>query len=109
MADTARIPDANRITEPYSRPNKSSWTKIAGRVGFWLLIIFIVLYTLFPFYWAVASSLTPANDLFKSPVPLFPERLTLDHYRVVFGDSSFLRAILNSAIVSFSVVILALL
>ena len=28
-----------------------------GRVAFWILIILILLYTLFPFYWAVVSSL----------------------------------------------------
>jgi trehalose/maltose transport system permease protein len=101
--------ELKRIRATYVKKNKATFAVVAGKVGFWLLIVSIILYTLFPFYWAVASSLTPANDLFKSPVPLFPTNLTLDHYRVVFQDSSFLRAILNSAIVSTSVVLLALL
>jgi trehalose/maltose transport system permease protein len=101
--------ELKRIRATYVKKNKATLPVVAGKVGFWLLIVSIILYTLFPFYWAVASSLTPANDLFKSPVPLFPANLTLDHYRVVFQDSSFLRAILNSAIVSTSVVLLALL
>jgi trehalose/maltose transport system permease protein len=101
--------ELQRIRATYVAKNRNTLTVVAGKVGFWLLIAFIILYTLFPFYWAVASSLTPANDLFKSPVPLFPTSLTLDHYEVVLQDSSFLRAILNSAIVSTSVVLLALL
>jgi trehalose/maltose transport system permease protein len=105
----ASTDELERIRSSYVKKNKSTIPVILGKVGFWILIVGIILYTLFPFYWAVASSLTPANDLFKSPVPLFPTSLTLDHYRVVFEDSSFLRAILNSAIVSTSVVLLALL
>ena len=97
------------IRSTYVKKNRATLPIVAGKVGFWLLIVSIILYTLFPFYWAVASSLTPSNDLFRSPVPLFPTNLTLDHYRVVFEDDSFLRAILNSAIVSTSVVLLALL
>lgn len=101
--------ELQKIRSTYVKKNKSPLPVVAGRVGFWLLIVAIIVYTLFPFYWAVVSSLTPANDLFNSPVPLFPTSLTLDHYRVVFQDSSFLRAILNSVIVSTSVVLLALL
>jgi trehalose/maltose transport system permease protein len=101
--------ELQRIRATYVAKNRNTLAVVAGKAGFWLLIAFIIFYTLFPFYWAVASSLTPSNDLFKSPVPLFPTSLTLDHYEVVFQDSSFLRAILNSAIVSTSVVSLALL
>jgi trehalose/maltose transport system permease protein len=101
--------DLDRIRSSYTRRSRATLPVVLGKVGFWLLIVGIILYTLFPFYWAIASSITPANDLFKSPVPLFPTNVTLDHYKVVFQDSSFLRALLNSAIVSTSVVVLALL
>ncbi|MBA2247726.1 MAG: carbohydrate ABC transporter permease [Chloroflexia bacterium] len=101
--------DLDRIRASYTKRSRSTLPTILGKIGFWLLIVGIILYTLFPFYWAIASSLTPANDLFKSPVPLFPTSLTLDHYKVVLQDSSFLRALLNSAIVSTCVVLLALL
>jgi trehalose/maltose transport system permease protein len=72
-------------------------------------VIVIVLYTLFPFYWAIVSSLTPTNDLYVTPVNFWPQSFTLDHYKQVFENGSFMRALLNSAIVSFGVVILALL
>jgi len=106
QASTAEL---DRIRASYTKRSRLTLPTIVGKIGFWLLIVGIILYTLFPFYWAVASSLTPANDLFKSPVPLFPTSLTLDHYKVVLQDSSFLRALLNSAIVSTCVVLLALL
>jgi trehalose/maltose transport system permease protein len=101
--------DLDRIRASYSKGEKRDWTRILGRFWFWVLIVIIVLYTLFPFYWAVVSSLTPTNDLYVTPVKFWPQNVTLDHYRTVFENSNFMRALLNSTIVSFSVVVLALL
>lgn len=101
--------ELDRIRASYTSRKGPNPTALLGKTGFWVLIVVIVLYTLFPFYWAVKSSLTPTNDLVKTPVSLWPERFTLDHYHRVFTDGGFLRALMNSAIVSFSVVLLALL
>ena len=101
--------DLEQIRASYTKSNKSSLPKILGKVGFWMLIVFIVVYTLFPFYWAIVSSLTPTNDLYVTPVNFWPQSFTLDHYETVFTNSNFMRAMLNSAIVSFAVVMLALL
>ncbi|HYJ12921.1 MAG TPA: carbohydrate ABC transporter permease [Thermomicrobiales bacterium] len=101
--------DLDRIRASYSKGEKRNWTRMLGRFWFWVLIVIIVLYTLFPFYWAVVSSLTPTNDLYVTPVKFWPQNVTLDHYRTVFENSNFMRALLNSTIVSFSVVLMALL
>ncbi|MGC4105029.1 MAG: carbohydrate ABC transporter permease [Thermomicrobiales bacterium] len=101
--------ELERIRASYSKRTGPDPAKLIGRIAFWVLIVIIVLYTLFPFYWAVKSSLTPTTDLVKTPVTLWPEQITLAHYRQVLTTGSFLRALLNSAIVSFSVVALALL
>lgn len=101
--------ELNQIRTGYQKRSRAPLSSIIGRIGFFLLVTIIIVYTLFPFYWAIVSSLTPTNDLYRTPVRFWPQNLTLDHYRVVFSDSSFLRALLNSTIVSFSVVVLALL
>jgi trehalose/maltose transport system permease protein len=101
--------DLDRMRASYVKGEKRDWARILGRFWFWVLIVIIVLYTLFPFYWAIVSSLTPTNDLYVTPVNFWPQNVTLDHYRTVFENSNFMRALLNSTIVSFSVVILALL
>ena len=75
---------------------------------FWLVVIVIVIYTLFPFYWAVVSSLTPASALFATPVRYFPATPTFDAYIGIFRDPSFRQALLNSAIVALTTVILSL-
>ncbi|MEX2315123.1 MAG: carbohydrate ABC transporter permease, partial [Thermomicrobiales bacterium] len=83
-------------------------SNILGRVGFYILLAVIMIYLIFPFYWALRSSITPDNDLFDTPVQYFPESPTFDHYISVFENGQFMRALLNSAIVAGSVTILSL-
>ena len=75
---------------------------------FWLIVIFIAIYTLFPFYWAVVSSLTPASALFSTPVRYFPTNPTVNAYVGIFRDPSFRQALLNSAFVALTTVLLSL-
>ena len=82
--------------------------RLINRGLFWLLVAFILVYTIFPFYWALRSSITPSSELFTTPVSYFPRNPTWEHYRQVFASGQFRRALLNSAIVSLSVTLLAL-
>lgn len=81
---------------------------IARDILFWFIVIVIAIYTLFPFYWAIASSLTPPSALFVTPVRYFPENPTLSAYASVFANPDFRRALLNSAIVAISTVLISL-
>ena len=36
--------------------------RIAGWIGFYILLAIIVLYTVFPFYWAIVSSLRTGSN-----------------------------------------------
>ncbi len=82
--------------------------RVLGRGLFFAALGLILIYTLFPFYWAIVSSLKPNNELFDTPVAWWPKNLTLEHYKAVLSNDNFLKALLNSAIVSLSVVVLAL-
>jgi trehalose/maltose transport system permease protein len=78
-----------------------------GRAFFYLLVAAIVAYTVFPFYWAIVSSLQPSGALFETRlVPRDPE---WDNYVAVFREQPFGRNILNSVFVAGSVVALSLL
>lgn len=79
-----------------------------GRALFWLLVALIVLYLLFPFYWAVRTSISPDNEIYATPVQYFPAHPTLANYQNVFSSNEFLVALRNSAIVGVSVTVLAL-
>lgn len=91
------------------RRNGPSIGKIIEKVAFWLLIAFILFYTIFPFYWAVVTSLKPAGRLFDTPVQYWPNPLTFENYGAVLRSSNFAYALRNSAIVSLSTVMLSLL
>jgi multiple sugar transport system permease protein len=72
----------------------------------WLAVAAIVIFCLFPFYWLINVSLKTGPDLASSD--LIPPNPTLDNYEAIFKNDDFTRALLNSAIVSLSTTVLAL-
>ena len=66
----------------------------------------IVIFCLAPFYWLVNVSLKTGPDLSGSAI--VPPNPTLDNYKSVFQDDDFVHALLNSAIVSLTTTLLAL-
>ncbi len=81
--------------------------KLAARAGFWLLVAVVLLYAIFPFYYAVITSLKPSSELFR--VDFWLSSLDVSNYAQIFTQKSFVRAIFNSILVSLSVVFIALL
>ncbi|WP_411278354.1 carbohydrate ABC transporter permease [Falsiroseomonas sp.] len=77
-----------------------------GRLGLWLVVAVIVLYTVFPFYWAVVSSLKDGQALFGTE--LWPRDADLGNYVALFRQQPFGRNILNSVFVAGSVVAISL-
>lgn len=86
------------------------WTvgKVINRVLFWILVVFIIVYTVFPFVWAVLSSIKPNAELFATPVQYWPSYINRSFYEYVLANGDFLRALRNSVIVSFSTVAISL-
>jgi len=82
--------------------------RFVRRLPFYLVVLLIFIYALFPFYWAFKSAFTPDGDLFKTPVEYVPAHPTLHQFREVLSNHFFLRALLNSTIVAGSVTLLAL-
>lgn len=81
--------------------------KLLGRCTFYLLVTVIVFYAVFPFYYAIISSLKTPAQLFR--VDYFPMYWAWDNYVAVFREQPFAANILNSVLVSASVVALSLL
>lgn len=73
---------------------------------FYVLVAIIVVYAVFPFYYAILSSMKSGSELFR--VDYFPFRWNLGNYTSVFRDQPFATNIWNSLVVSFSVVMLSL-
>jgi trehalose/maltose transport system permease protein len=80
--------------------------KIIGTTLFYLLVVFIVVYTVFPFYWAIVSSLKEGSALYT--VEFFPKNPKWGNYAAIFREQPFGRNILNSVIVAVTVVSISL-
>ena len=74
--------------------------------GFGLLLAAIVLFAVFPFYYAILSSLKVGSELFS--VDYFPFNWNWENYAAVFREQPFARNILNSVAVAVAVVALSL-
>lgn len=92
-----------------SRAGNRGMGKIVGNIFFWLLIVVIFVYLIFPFYWAIVSALKPEAELIRTPATYFPENPTLRNFAAVFRNDNFLRGLFNSTIVAFFTTALSLL
>lgn len=81
--------------------------KALGTCAFYLLVVMIVFVSVFPFYYAIISSLKPSSQLFN--IDYFPQFWNWGNYVSVFREQRFAANILNSLLVSFSVVVVSLL
>src|SRR5258708_36529130 len=82
--------------------------RVTMRVLFYILLVVIAFYLVFPFYWSLRSSITPDNKLFSTPVEYFPSSPTLGNYQLVLTNGNFLRALANSTLVAVTVTVLSL-
>jgi trehalose/maltose transport system permease protein len=105
-AETTRAP-----ARPVSRSRafrRSPIGRVLIKVPFWILVVAIFIYALFPFYWALRSAFMPASELFETPIKYWPSDPTLQNFRDVLNSSFFRRALLNSTIVAGSVTLISL-
>lgn len=74
--------------------------KIIYKVSLTLSVIFVLVWCIFPFYWAIISSLKTNLELFESNPTLWPKNPTFSNYVKVFQERPFHVNIINSIIVS---------
>lgn len=77
------------------------------KAGFYLLVVAIVIFAVFPFYYAILTAFETGSALFD--VNYLPESFSFSNYLSVFEGQPFGRNIFNSIFVSVMVVALSLL
>ncbi|MDP9044501.1 MAG: carbohydrate ABC transporter permease [Pseudomonadota bacterium] len=84
-------------------PRSDAW-RLLGRAAFYLLVVLITFFCLFPFYFAIVTSLKSGTELFSSA--LVPAAPAVKNYTALFSDAEqpFGRHIVNSLGVAFMVV-----
>ena len=80
--------------------NKDIWW-IVGAICLLFLIFF-------PIYWMIISSLRLNIEIFHFPPKLFPEKFTLEAYRILFSETRVVKALLNTVLVSAGTTLLSL-
>lgn len=74
--------------------------------AFYALVVAIVLFSVFPFYYAILTSLKTGTDLFR--IDYLPRSLSLANYEAIVTSGVFMRNVANSVIVAVSVVAISL-
>lgn len=83
--------------------------KVIGSIFFYLLIIVIFVYLMFPFYWATVSALKPESELIRTPATFWPQSPTLQNFSAVLSNDRFVRGLWNSIIVATTATVISLL
>ena len=76
-------------------------------VGNGLLVLMLV-WTLVPFYWMIATSLKKDKEIYGYEATLIPRRPTLDAYRRLFAQTPFVKYMRNSTIIAVSTTLASL-
>ncbi len=80
---------------------------VVNRVVFFGMVLLIAFYALFPFYWALNTSFKSENEMFGRAT-YWPHDPQWVNYNSVFKNQTFMRALFNSAFVSSSTALLAI-
>jgi len=90
---------------------------VGYRMVVWFGVALLLLWSLGPIYWTLASSITPSADFSVRPIRFFPQNFTLDHFERLLGINvdriggvqvwaQFRSALLNSIIASLAATVL---
>jgi trehalose/maltose transport system permease protein len=80
--------------------------KLLSTVGFYALVVVIVVFSVFPFYYAIITSFATGTELFK--VNYWPKSFDWGNYESVLGGRNFVRSIWNSIFIATTTVAFAL-
>ncbi len=105
---TTSIQSASLPAHQPSRRRRRKPGAIVLRILFWVLVVFIVIYTVFPFAWALLASIKPNEDIAMTPTRYLPSKIYWGNLDYVFHQRDFLYALRNSVIASVATVAIAL-
>ncbi|MDE1464553.1 carbohydrate ABC transporter permease [Spartinivicinus poritis] len=80
---------------------------VVYKIFFYLFLLVVTVFSLFPFYYAIVTSLKSKSELFS--VDLLLNKIQLTNYQSVLTNDSFLWSIVNSVLVASAVVGISLL
>lgn len=85
----------------------SGQRRLAGRAALYVGVAILTVYSAFPIYWMIVSSLRPTQEMLLDPT-LVPRSLTLEYYYSLLAQTDYPRQFLNSLIVALTTVALTM-
>ena len=83
------------------------WHKFRSGLPYWIILLAIVFWSIVPIYIVIMSAFKVPRDIFGWPPTLFPPQITLENFtRLIQDRPDFMRALLNSAIITILTVVL---
>ena len=80
----------------------------AGSLGFYILVAAILIFSLFPFYWVLVTSLKTDGEISQATHGLWPDHATLDSYFRLLVAGNFFVPLGNSVLVAAGSTLIAL-
>jgi trehalose/maltose transport system permease protein len=80
--------------------------KLIEKTLFYALVVVIVVFSVFPFYYAIVTSFATGTQIFS--INYFPRSFDLTNYTAVLTGRNFFRSILNSVFIAGTTVVFAL-
>ncbi|MES2813270.1 MAG: carbohydrate ABC transporter permease [Pseudomonadota bacterium] len=80
--------------------------KLLTNIAFYALVVVIVVFSVFPFYYAIVTSFATGTDLFR--INYWPKSFDWGNYESVLGGRNFVRSIWNSVFIATTTVVFAL-
>ena len=80
--------------------------KLLSNIAFYALVVVIVVFSIFPFYYAIVTSFSTGTDLFR--INYWPKSFDWANYGQVLGQPNFIRSIWNSVFIATTTVVFAL-
>lgn len=74
----------------------------------YVLLLFVILLAVFPAIWMISTSIKSVTELYDMPPEFIPDHPTFSNYFHVMQDSKMYMALINSTVITASVVILTL-
>src|SRR2546426_3531485 len=108
----AALPDRRRHRDAAAGPSHRSWRGAMKRVALYAATLGFVVFAGFPFYWMLVTSFKQNRDLYVgasdlSHIPwIFNDPPTLDHVKLLLGQTDFPRWVLNTLVVVVAVVVI---
>lgn len=81
--------------------------RLVGRASLYFGALVLAVYSAFPIYWMIASSLRPAREMLTDPT-IIPRTITLGNYHSLLAQTDYLSQFFNSLVVALCTVFLTM-